>query len=96
MSTQFSSIWPISGATTPGQSGPWNDDNEGILRIPQISSITAALLSDFLVSYFGHSLRGDVLPLFRKAVGIFYSSSRLGNSRLVYHSLSDVWILMAM
>ena len=38
-----SSIWPIdrtlSGATTPGQSGPESDGNEGVLRIPQSSSI---------------------------------------------------------
>ena len=39
MSTQLSSIWPIdmtlSGATTPGQSGPGSDDNEKVLRISQ-------------------------------------------------------------
>ena len=38
ISTQFSSIQPIertlSGATTPGQSGPWSDGNEGVLYIP--------------------------------------------------------------
>ena len=46
ISTHFSSIWPIdrtlSGATTPGQSGPGSDGNEGVLRIPQNSSITGA------------------------------------------------------
>ena len=35
---QFSSIWPIDrtllGATTPGQSEPGSDGNEGVLRIP--------------------------------------------------------------
>ena len=53
--TQFSSIWPIgrtlSGATTPGQSGPGSNSNEGTLSIPQSSSITEARLSDCLVSY---------------------------------------------
>ena len=53
--TQFSSVWYIdrilSGATTPGQSGPGNDSNEGVLRIPQSSSITGTSLSDCLVSY---------------------------------------------
>ena len=53
--TPFSSIWPInrtlSGATTPGQSGPDSDGNEGGLRIPQNSSITEASPSDCLVSY---------------------------------------------
>ena len=38
ISTQFSSIWPIdrtlSGATTPGQSRPGSDGNEGVLYIP--------------------------------------------------------------
>ena len=44
ISTQFSSIWPIdriqSGDTTPGQSGPGSDGNEGVIRILQISNIT--------------------------------------------------------
>ena len=35
--TQFSSIWPVdralSGATTPGQSGPGKDSIEGVLCI---------------------------------------------------------------
>ena len=39
-----SSIWLINksifGATTPGQGVPENDGNEGVLHIPQISSIT--------------------------------------------------------
>ena len=55
ISTQFSSIWPIdrtwSGATTPGQSGPGSNGNEGVLHIPQSSSITKASPSDCLVSY---------------------------------------------
>ena len=33
-------------STTPGQSGPGSNDNEGILRIPQSFCITKALLSD--------------------------------------------------
>ena len=47
-------IWPIdrilSGATTPGQSGPGSNDNERVLHIHQSSSITEASLSDRLVS----------------------------------------------
>ena len=61
ISTLFSSIWPIdrtlSGATTPGQSRPGGDGNEGVFHIPQSSSITEVSLSDCLVSYPGHSLR---------------------------------------
>ena len=48
------SILPIdritSGATGPGQSGPENNDNEGVLHITQISK-ARALLSDGLMSY---------------------------------------------
>ena len=57
------------------QSGPGNDGNEGVLRIPQSSSITGASPSDCLVSYLGHSLEGGS---YSSAVGIFYSPSRLG------------------
>ena len=32
-------IGPLSGATTPGQSEPGSDDNKGVLRIPQSSSL---------------------------------------------------------
>ena len=39
ISTQSSSIWPIdrtlSSASTPGQSGPRSDSNEGVLHIPK-------------------------------------------------------------
>ena len=52
---QINSIRPIdrilSGATTLGQSGPGSDGNEGVLLIPQSSSITGASPSDCLVSY---------------------------------------------
>ena len=53
-----SSIYPIdralSGATTPGQSGPGSDGNEGVLRVLQSSSITGTSPSDCLVSNPGH------------------------------------------
>ena len=49
---QFSSIWPIdrtlSGATTPGHSRPGINGNEGVLHIPQSSSIIGTLPSDCL------------------------------------------------
>ena len=45
-----SSIWPIdktlSDATTPVESEPGSNDNEGVLRIPQSPSITGASPSD--------------------------------------------------
>ena len=37
----------LSGATTPGQSGPGSDGNEGVLCIPKSFSITGALSSGF-------------------------------------------------
>ena len=53
ISTQFSSIWPIdrtlSGATTPGQSGPGSDGNEGVLHIPVYSTAPADWVTDFFV-----------------------------------------------
>ena len=51
----------LSGATTPGQSGPGGDGYEGILCIPQSSNITGTSPSDCLVSYPGYSLGGSYL-----------------------------------
>ena len=54
ISMQFSFIWPIdrtlSCTTTLGLNGPLSDGNEGVLCIPQSSSITRTLPSDCLVS----------------------------------------------
>ena len=76
----FSSIrpidWTVSGATTPGQSGPGSDGNEGVLHIPHSSSITGTLPSD----YPGHSGGGGVLPLCKETGGAFYNTSQLGNT----------------
>ena len=58
ISTQFSSNGPIDrallGATTPGQSGPGSNNNEGVLHIPQSSRITGTSPSDCVVSYTGY------------------------------------------
>ena len=57
--TQFSSIWSIdrtlSNATTWGQKGPGSDGREGVIRIPQSSSLTETSPSDCLLSSLGHS-----------------------------------------
>ena len=75
-----SSIEPInralSGATTPGQTGPGSDGNEGVFRIPRNSSTAGNSPSDYLVSY--QDTRKEVLPLCRGAVSVFFSPSRLG------------------
>ena len=69
-----SSIWltdrTLSGATTPGQSGPGSDGNKEVLRFSQNSSITGTSASDCLVSY-----PGEVLPLYSNEVGVFYGSA---------------------
>ena len=58
--TLFISIWRIgrtlSGATTPGQSRPGSDGNDGVLHILQSFTITVDSPSDFLVLYPGHPL----------------------------------------
>ena len=67
-------IWCIdetlSGAITPGQSGPGSDGIDGVLRIPQNSSI----IGDCLMSYPEHSLE-RVLSFCWDAIGVFYSPS---------------------
>ena len=65
ISTQFSSLWPIestlSGASTPGQSGPGCDWNKGVLCMP--GSLTFRL-----VSVISRTLVREVLLLCRDAV----------------------------
>ena len=77
-----SSIRPIdktlSGATTPGQSESGSNGNEGVLCIPQSSSITEDSPSDCLMSYRGHSLAGGPAFRCRDAVDVFYGPSQLG------------------
>ena len=46
----------LTGATTPGQSEPRSDANEGVHHIPLSFGIREASPSDSLVSYPGHSL----------------------------------------
>ena len=60
-------IWPInrtlSGATSLGLSGHGSNSNEGVHHTHQSSSITGASPSDYSVSYPGHALWEEVLPL---------------------------------
>ena len=48
----------LSGATIPGQSGPGNDGNEGVLSISPSSSVTGASPSDCFVSLSRHLWKG--------------------------------------
>ena len=79
-----SCIWPtdrtLPGGTTPGQSVTGRNGKEGVLRIPQNSSITGASPSDCLVSHLGRLL--GVLSFCWDAVGVFYSPSWLGQEHL--------------
>ena len=65
-STQFGSIWLIdralSGITTLGQSGTGSDGNEGVLRIPQSSSITGISPADCLLSHQDTRWWGGAYP----------------------------------
>ena len=67
MNTHFSSIWPVnrtrSSATTSGQSGLGSNGNEGVLCIPQSSSITGTSPSDCLVSYLGSFFQAAVVSI---------------------------------
>ena len=56
-------IGTLSGAATPGPSGPWSNGNEKLLYIPQISKTGASSL-DFLMSHPGHYLGGSYPPSF--------------------------------
>ena len=51
-------IRPLLGVTTLGQSRPGSDSNEGVLPIPQSSSITGVSPSDCFMLYPGHLLWG--------------------------------------
>ena len=54
----------LPGVTTLGQSGPGNNDNEGVLHISQFSK-TQVSRSDTLMSYVGHSMAGGLTHLQR-------------------------------
>ena len=82
---QFSSIEPIdralSDATILHQCGPGSNDNEGVLRIPQGSSITGTSPSDCLVSYSGHSLEGGSYPSVEKQLVYSTTPADWANNR---------------
>ena len=86
-------IGPLSGATTPSQSGPGSDGNKGVLRIPQKASIAGTSPSDYLVPYTGHSLGGGLTPLQRSSWCILSPQSTGQFSFLVFVVLSFVLML---
>ena len=80
-------FWPIdrtlSKATTPGQSRPGSNGNEGVLRIPTTASLFEPPHQSVQRRIEDTRWRRvRVLLLCRDAVGVFYSPSRLGRSML--------------
>ena len=61
------SIWltdeTLTGTNSLDQSGPWSNENEGVLLIPKISKIGASRLDVLAGNFF--SGKGMVLPLYR-------------------------------
>ena len=78
LNAQFRPIWSIdrnlSSATSPRQSWPGSDGNEGVLRIPQSSSITETSPSVRLVSYPGHTFGVSYPSAVKQSV---YSTARI-------------------
>ena len=78
MSKQFYFKQFSLGDTTLDQSRLGSDGNEGVLRIPQSSSIAGTSPSDCIVS--SQDIRwGAFLPFCRNTIGVFFNPSRLGN-----------------
>ena len=71
-------IGVISGATTPGQSGPGSNGNEGVLCITHYSNLTIRLFSVITWTLIGK----EVLSLCRVAVSVFYSPSQLSKFKI--------------
>ena len=82
---QFSSIqpidWTLSGTTSPAQSGPTSNGNEGVQRIPKAPALLEPHHPIIYCSI--KDTRWCVLPLCIDAVGVFYSPSQLGNIEIV-------------
>ena len=78
----------VSGVTTTGQSGPGSDGSDGVLCIPQSSSITGTSPSDFF-SVICRTLVGSVTP-WREAVGVFYSHPHTNWTRVERSSLLQI------
>ena len=81
----------LSGATTPGQSGPQSDVNEGVLNNPKSSGVTGTSPLDCLVSYPGHSL-GEVYPSSEKQLVYSTASSNLAIEEGVVDWELSCWI----
>ena len=68
------SIWSVdstlSGATTPGQSGPRSNSNEVVLRAPVWQELHYQIV---LYHILDTRCGGEVLPFCREVVDVFYS-----------------------
>ena len=70
----------LSGVTALGQSEPVSNGNEGVLHIPQSSSITGTSPSDCLMSHLGHLLEWGSYPSAEKMSG--YSTAPSERTRI--------------
>ena len=90
-------VHSLNVENTSGQCGLWSDHNEGVVHIPQNSSITGVSPTLFSVIY--HTLLGKVLLFCREAVSVFCNPSRLGKSllnflKVIYRDLIRIGIYM--
>ena len=98
ISTNIFSTWPIkrtlSGATTPGQSGPESDGNERVLWFSQSSSIIETARLDCFVSYPGHSAEKKTLystaPAYWAIHRVTCQNSSISKTCLAYVRRLDV------
>ena len=84
-----SSIWSIDrtrvSATTPGQSGPWSNGNEGYIAF--LKSLALLELHCLIVLCQIRILVGGILPLSRDVVGVFFGPGRMGLLKKVVHKI---------
>ena len=79
-------IGPLSGATTPGQSGPGSNGNKRVLHIPLSSSITGTSPLDCLMSY--QDTRGGVYP--SAEVRSVYSTAPVDNFTYTHYTTLEL------
>ena len=92
-----SSICPIdrilSGATTPGQSGPGSNGNEVVPHIPRSFSITRTSPSDYLMSYQWHSLWGGGLTPLERCSRCILQPQPIGPKKVLFYEAFYFFLL---
>ena len=70
----------LSDATIPDLSGSGSNGDDGVLRIPKSPTLLEPH-HQIVLCHKQDTRWGGFLPLYRGAVGVFYSPSRLGNTQ---------------